>query len=161
MADEKKNKNKVPSWAWGIVISMIALGAIMVAISFWWPERSSPAPKRVTTRGEIPLPLQKWQFCWEKKPGFRGDSSLRRFCLPAEIRTKNRNHIIIDYGHAQTNGVIEVTAGGKVYSGTWKDAGGCGKIHSLYFTSPRTATGWLDEEGQRSKKYSFVLERLK
>lgn len=161
MADEKKDdKIKTPFWAWRVAIGMIALGAIVIAISFWWGKSATTPPKQKVTK-ETPLLQQKWQFCWVKKPGFRGDSPMRRFCLPAKIERKTRNYLVVSYGSSRTNGVIEATAaGGKIYKGRWEDAGDWGKIYELHFISSNTAIGWLDEEGQRNKAYSFVLERI-
>ena len=109
---------------------------------------------------EVPLLLQKWQICWQKRPGYRGVSPLRRLCLSAKIETRTKNYIVVSYGNSQTNGVIEATAGGKsTYNGKWKDSGGWGKIYDLHFTSARTAMAWYDEDGRGRKDFSFVLER--
>ncbi len=154
----EKEKIKAPRWAWNVAIAFIAVGIIISTTSLWWPdEKPKPATRKVAKIISSP---QKWQICWQKRPGYRGVSSLRRLCLSAKIETRTKNYIVVSYGNSQTNGVIEATAGGKsTYNGKWKDSGGWGKIYDLHFTSARTAMAWYDEDGRGRKDFSFVLER--
>jgi hypothetical protein len=135
-------------WGWGIIVILL-----LSFVGFWWGYISCK-PQRAA----VAVAQENWQLCWEKKPEYAGETSIRYQSLPAKIESRTAAHIVISYSYSGGQGVMEGTSiDGIGYDGQWKDSTGWGKWH-LRFISPDTAFGWSDDKGKGYKQPS-VLER--
>lgn len=110
------------------------------------------------TSDDIAPVRNNWQLCWEKVPGYNGETDARSKCLRAKIEKKDDDLIVISYASSYGRGIQKGTSSdGVSYSGEWKDSTGWGRWH-LKFVSSDTAFGWSDDKGSGYKQPN-VLER--
>lgn len=131
--------------AWIIVVILIFIGA-WAGYKYWWLE-STPTAKN-------------WKISWEKAPDYHGKTDRRQITLPAKIKSKEKEILVIFYlcPDGNTGTMQGVSADGISYNGTWYDVSGRGNFH-LRFSSETTAFGWWDDDGN-GQKQPMVIEQI-
>ncbi len=137
---------KAPRWAW-ILLTIISVG-IIVGIIYQSPKKT------------ISVFSQNWKISWEKTPEYRGKTGRRQIVLPAKIKSREENQLIIFYTCPDGSfGTMQgISADGISYMGTWQDISGHGNFH-LRFSSKTTAFGWWDDNGN-GQKQPMVIEQI-
>lgn len=137
---------------------ILLLVYIVVSVNGWSWSESFGQREPVGVGGNAGVATNNWQLCWDKVPGYKGETATRGKCLKAKIETRNDDLIIISYVSSSGKGVQKGTSSdGSSYSGEWKDPTGWGRWH-LKFISSETAFGWSDDKGSGYKQPN-VLER--
>lgn len=107
---------------------------------------------------QVPLIIQQWQVCWQKVPSAKGVSNTQFKCMPTTVKRKNSSLLLVYTYDNNGQGMMEAASSdGASYDGTWKDPGGWGKFH-LWFASPTSALGWIDEKGERPIPLSLARQ---
>lgn len=138
MADEKKNENRAPKWAWWLLTTMsVIITLVSATLTYNYLAPKAPAQQQLC-----------WQLCWEKIPGATMHTDTLQKTMPAIIQRAGNSLTIVykyDGGKGEMTGV---STDGISFDGQWKDGVGWGRFH-LRFASACSAVGWVDDKNTK------------